>query len=147
MELYKKHWLKKSLGVSLCIFCWIAAATQFIYNLSNSNTQIVNAFLETSNMQQLNINQTTKEIKLPSVTSCQAEASGIITTCLKKYDKNIRLVSSNNAGNYYDYYFYSPLLNKSHGVAPLSQGSNIHIAITDTPVHIYIGIPYIDYDF
>ncbi len=147
MEFYKKHLLKKSLGISLCIFCWITAATQFIYKLNNNKTQIVNAFFETSNIQQLDINRTTKEIKLPSVTSCQKEASGTITACLKKYDKNTRLVSSNNAGNYYDYYFYSPLLNKNYGINVLSQGSNIHIAITDTPVHIYIGIPYIDYDF
>ncbi|MCI9077753.1 MAG: hypothetical protein HFH68_02350 [Lachnospiraceae bacterium] len=147
MEFYKKHILKKSIGISLCIFCWITAATQFIYNLNNNNTQLANAFFETSNIQQLNINQTTKEIKLPSVISSQKEASGIIITWLKKYDKNIRLVSSNNAGNYYDYYFYSPLLNKNYGIHPLSQGSNIHIAITDIPVRIYIGIPYIDYDF
>lgn len=147
MELYKKHLLKKSFGISLCIFCWITAATQFIYNLNNNNTQTVNAFFETSSMQQLNINQTTKEIKLPSAANCQEEASEIVISCLKKYDKNITLVSSNNAGNYYDYYFYSPLLNQKYGTAPLSQGSNIHIAITDAPVHIYIGIPYIDYDF
>ncbi len=108
---------------------------------------MVNAFFETTNVQQLNINQTTKEIKLPSVTSSQAEASDSIITCLKKYDKNINLVSSSNTGNYYYYYFYSPLLNKHYGVNPLFQGSNIHIAITDTPVRIYIGIPYIDYDF
>ena len=147
MEFYKKHILKKSLGISLCIFCWITAAIQFIYSLNNNNTQMVNAFFETANVQQLNINQTTKEIKLPSVTNSQAEASDSIITCLKKYDKNINLVSSSNTGNYYDYYFYSPLLNKHYGINPLFQGSNIHIAITDTPVRIYIGIPYIDYDF
>lgn len=146
MELCRKHLLKKSLGLSLCFLCWTTAAIQFIYGLNN-NTKMVNAFFETSNIQPVNINHTTKELILPSVPACQKEASDIITNCLKKYDQNIQLILSGNAGNYYDYYFYSPLLNKNYGINKLSQGSNIHIAVTDTPVHIYIGIPYIDYDF
>ena len=147
MEFYRKHLARKSLGISLCLLCWTTAAVQFIYGLNASNTRIVNAFFETAGIQPVDINTTTKEIIFPSVLSCQTEASDIIITCLKNYDKNIQLVSSSNAGNYYDYYFYSPLLNKNYGINPLYQGSNVHIAVTDTPVHVYIGIPYIDYDF
>lgn len=147
MELYNKHLLKKSFGLSLCLLCWTTATLQFIYNLNTNNAKMVNAFLETSSIQTVNINKTTTQIILPFVPDCQKEALDIITNCFKKYDKNIKPVLSNNAGNYYDFYFYSPLLNKNYGINTLPQGSNIHIAVTNTPVHIYIGIPYIDYDF
>lgn len=147
MEFYRKHFIKKSLGISLCILCWTVFAIQFIYSLNTSNTKMVNAFLETSSIKTIDINNTTKEIIVPQIFKNQPQKLDIITEFLKNYDKNICLVSANNAGNYYDYYFYSPLLDKNYNITPLSQGFNIHIAVTNSPVHIYIGIPYIDYDF
>ncbi len=147
MELFRRYLIKKSLGISLCILCWAAAAIQFISSLNPGNAKMVNAFLETSGIKITNINKTTNEIILPQIPVHQPQALNIITGWLKNYDKNITLVSCNNAGNYYDYYFYSPLLSKNCRIKPLFQGSNIHIAVTNTPVHIYMGIPYIDYDF
>ncbi|MFG6394128.1 MAG: hypothetical protein K1W24_08140 [Lachnospiraceae bacterium] len=147
MELYRKHFIKKGLGISLCILCWTSFAIQFIYSLNVNNNKMVNAFLETSNIKTININKNTKEIITPQVLKNQKQALNIITGFLKKHDKNTCLVFANNAGNYYDYYFYSPLLDKNYNITPLSQGFNIHIAVTNAPIHIYIGIPYIDYDF
>lgn len=138
MEFCKKYFTRKSLGISLCILCWTAFAIQFIYGLNLNKTY---------NIKAININKNTKEIIAPQVLKDQAQALNIITGLLKNHDKNIRLVFANNAGNYYDYYFYSPLLEKYYNITPLSQGFNIHIAVTNPPVHIYIGIPYIDYDF
>lgn len=147
MELFKKHLIKKSLGISLCILCWTTVLVQFISSLNLNNTKAANAFLESHNIKTNNINQTTKELILPSVLKNQPQTLNMVTGYIKNYDKNIILVSCNNAGNFYDYYFYSPMLSKNYGIKPLDQGFNIHIAVTNTPVHIYIGIPYIDYDF
>lgn len=147
MELFNKYLIKKSLGISLCILCWTAAAIQFISSLNPDNAKMVNAFLETSGIKITNINKTTNEIIFPQTPGSQPQTLNTITGWLRNYDRNITLVSCNNAGNYYDYYFYSPILNKNCGIKPLFQGSNIHMAVTNTPAHIYMGIPYIDYDF
>lgn len=134
MKFYRKYLITKSLGISLSVLCWTVAAIQFCSNLNN-----LYYFKD--------INQTTKELIFPSGINSQSQALNTITILIKKYDKNTVVISDNNAGNYCDYYFYSPKLNNNYGIMPLSQGSNIHIAITNAPVHIYIGIPYIDYDF
>lgn len=129
-----KFYSKKSLGISLSVLCWTVAAIQLCSSL------LVPIAIK-------DINQTTKELVLQSRTNSQSQALDTITALIKKYDKNTVMISDNNAGNYCDYYFYSPKLNNNYKIMPLSQGSNIHIAITDAPVHIYIGTPYIDYDF
>lgn len=151
MESYRKYLIAKSLGISLAILCWTMAAVQFFSSLCISKTKMTNAFIETSNTNNLycikDINQTTKELIFTSDINSQSQALDAITVLIKKYDKNTVAISNNNAGNYCDYYFYSPKLNNNDGIVPLSQGFNIHVAITDAPVHIYIGTPYIDYDF
>lgn len=151
MESYRKYLIAKSLGISLAILCWTMAAVQFFSSLCISNTKMTNAFIETSNTNNLycikDINQTTKELIFTSDINSQSQALDAITVLIKKYDKNTVAISNNNAGNYCDYYFYSPKLNHNDGIVPLFQGFNIHVAITDAPVHIYIGTPYIDYDF
>ncbi len=151
MESYRKYLIAKSLGISLAILCWTMAAVQFFSSLCISKTKMTNAFIETSNTNNLycikDINQTTKELIFTSDINSQSQALDAITVLIKKYDKNTVAISNNNAGNYCDYYFYSPKLNHNDGIVPLSQGFNIHVAITDAPVHIYIGTPYIDYDF
>ncbi len=129
-----KFYRKKSLGISLSVLCWTVAIFQLCSSLYLSVTI-------------KDINQTTKELVFQSRIDSQSQALDTITALIKKYDKNTIIISDNNAGNYCDYYFYSPKLNKNYKIMPLSQGSNIHIAITDAPVHIYIGTPYIDYDF
>lgn len=156
MKFYRKHCITKSLGLSLAIVCWLCAAAQFCSGLKTHGVKIINAFIETTdtgynsknNLVSIkNITRTTSEIILPSITDNQAQALNMTTTFLKNYDKNLTLVLGQDASNYHDYYFYSPLLSKDYGIKPLSQGFNIHLAITDSPVHIYIGVPYIDYDF
>lgn len=151
MESYRKYLIGKSLGISLAILCWTAAAIQFCSNLCISRTKITNAFIEMSNTNNLyylkDINQTTKELIFTSGINSQSQALDTIIVLIKKYDKNTVVISNNNAGNYCDYYFYSPKLNNNYGIVPLSQGSNIQVSITDAPVHVYIGTPYIDYDF
>jgi len=155
MRLFKKHLLSKSFGISLCILCWTVTIYQYCHSLYVPGTKTINAFIENPGGSCIgsypdfylkDINKTTKELVLLQKISNQPHALNIINSALESYDKNIILVSCNNAGSYYDYYFYSPELDKS-GTSPLAQGSNIHVAVTSFPVHIYIGIPYIDYDF
>lgn len=129
MEFLRKHSITKSLGILLAVLCWTAASnTDNLYYLKD-------------------INNTTKEIVFKSKIDSQSQALNSVISLITKYDKNTIIISDNDAGNYCDYYLYSPKLNNNYNIMPLSQGSNIHVAITDTPIHIYIGTPYIDYDF
>ncbi len=129
MKFYRKHLILKSLGILLIISVFTKiSSTDNLYYIKN-------------------INQTTKELVFQTGITSQSQALDTITSLIRKYDKNTKNISGNDAGNYCDYYFYSHKLNNDYGIMPLSQGSNIHVAITDAPVHIYIGTPYIDYDF
>lgn len=129
MKFYRKHLILKSLGILLIISVFTKiSSTDNLYYIKN-------------------INQTTKELVFQTGITSQSQALDTITSLIRKYDKNTKNISGNDAGNYCDYYFYSYKLNNDYGIMPLSQGSNIHVAITDAPVHIYIGTPYIDYDF
>ena len=47
----------------------------------------------------------------PEIKDIQLEIEEICDK--KKYDKDVVIISNNNAGNYCDYYFYSPKLNKN----------------------------------
>lgn len=136
MKFYRKYLF----GISLSFLCCTIAAIKLYSNL----------YLPRTNTAHTNdsyyfkyINRTTKELIFPSGINSQIQALDIITTIIKKYDNNTVIISGSNTENYLDYYFYSPKLK----IAPLLQGSNIHVAITGAPVHIYIGTPYIDYDF
>ena len=141
MKNYRKHLIAKSLGISLSILCFLTAIVQYCSKINMPETKMINAFSikDTSKI--------TKEILCPNGFTNQPQAINLVISSIKKYDKDVVIISNNNAGNYCDYYFYSPKLNKNCGVKPLFQGSNIHVAITGSPVHLYIGIPYIDYDF
>lgn len=172
---YNKHIFTKSFGLALSAFCWILAAIQFCSNINIHNAKMITAFLEESqispyitsktnkvsyfcndsnidnnhfyNYSIKNINCSTKEI-IPSTSfKNQSEAYDLLIYYLSQLDNNTSLISCNNTYNYKDYYFYSQKLMISDNIKPLTQGSNIHAAITDYPVHIYIGTPYIDYDF
>lgn len=99
----------------LTVFCWLAALVQCLK--SQKNSSLVSPFTETT---------------VPAYsTHCLANSSH----CIYSHETN----------DYYDYYFYSPLIEKA-GIAPIGQGYNLHIAVKKNG-SIYLGFPNITCDF
>ena len=65
------------------------------------------------------------------------------TQCLK--DSSSYCIYSHEADDYYDYYFYSPLI-EAAGVKPIGQGYNVHVAVKKDG-SVYLGFPNITCDF
>ncbi|MDE6851429.1 MAG: hypothetical protein K2J67_02930 [Lachnospiraceae bacterium] len=102
--------------LGLAIFCWFAALIQCLK--SQQNHSFISPLIETT---------------VPAYS----------TQSLK--NSSSYCVYSHEANDYYDYYFYSPLV-ESAGIAPIGQGYNLHVAVKKDG-HIYLGFPNITCDF
>ena len=140
-RLYTTHFLSKSFAISLSLLCWIAVLFNFSAGHTNSSAQAVTAFSTSS----VNCPDYSPEIKMINKNTYELSYNNTFDI-LKQYDKNLSLISSYTAGNYTDYYFYSPKLCNEKNITPVSNGFNIHLDITKYG-KVYLGLPYIDYDF
>ncbi len=153
-KFYKHHILPKSYGIALAILCWTFAALQLMSNINIFSEKNIPAFLETEVTTSGNYIYSDKYFAVKQINNSTFELLPLSNTKIldalnsfvKQYDNSVKLTSYHNAGNYDDYYLYSKVLDKN-GITPLTQGCNLHIAITKSPLHIYMGIPCIDYDF
>ena len=152
-HLYKSHFLSKSFAISLSLICWSAALFKCAADYNGSAAQAVTAFSTSSINHSYSspvirmINKTTYEISFGNKkNSTKKELYTFIFDKINSYDTTIKLMSVDPAKGYTDYYLYSPKLCKENNILPVSDGFNIHIAITDSG-KIYLGLPYIDYDF
>lgn len=152
-HLYKTHFLSKSFAILLSLSCWLAALFNCTIEHNNSSAQAVTAF-STSSISCPNnspditqINKNTFELSYNSSPN-PANKNLYHNTfkILKQYDKRIKLIAVYPANSYTDYYLYSPKLCNEKNITPISNGFNIHLAITHSG-KIYLGLPYIDFDF
>ncbi len=102
--------------LGLAIFCWFAALIQCLK--SQKDSSFIRPFIETA---------------VPAYS----------TQCLK--DSSSYCIYSHEADDYYDYYFYSPLI-EAAGVKPIGQGYNVHVAVKKDG-SVYLGFPNITCDF
>ena len=140
-RLFTTHFLSKSFAISLSLLCWLAVLFNFSTEHTNSSAQAFTAFSTSS----INGPDNSPEIKMINKNTYELSYNNTFDI-LKQYDKNLSLISSYTADNYTDYYFYSPKLCNEKNITPVSNGFNIHLAITQSG-KVYLGLPYIDYDF
>lgn len=140
-RLFTTHFLSKSFAISLSLLCWLAVLFNFSTEHTNSSAQAFTAFSTSS----INGPDNSPEIKMINKNTYELLYNNTFDI-LKQYDKNLSLISSYTADNYTDYYFYSPKLCNEKNITPVSNGFNIHLAITQSG-KVYLGLPYIDYDF
>ena len=140
-RLFTTHFLSKSFAISLSLLCWLAVLFNFSTEHTNSSAQAFTAFSTSS----INCPDNSPEIKMINKNTYELLYNNTFDI-LKQYDKNLSLISSYTADNYTDYYFYSPKLCNEKNITPVSNGFNIHLAITQSG-KVYLGLPYIDYDF
>lgn len=162
-----KHYAKQFFFTSvvcLAFFFWMCFFIQTIHTGSlcgssnvipaflNTDSQTasydITSFLSLKDTEKLcRLNRNTIRIPIFSLTCREQKDSfetNAVTAFLKKFDKNIILVSSHKEKNYGDFYFYSPKLSKTHTFSS-NIGFNLQAAVTQK--YVYLGIPVISYDF
>lgn len=102
--------------LGLAIFCWFAALIQCLK--SQKELSFIRPLIETT---------------VPAYSTQSLKNTS--TYC----------VYSHETKDYYDYYFYSPLI-ETAGIEPIGQGYNLHVAVKKDG-HIYLGFPNITCDF
>lgn len=143
---YKKEQPFICIALCFALICWIFLFAQIISNYFLAPVQkAIPAF-----QSEAAISSATPSMITYSISDFSISQKGkfpdqnTIYTFLKRYDKNIKLVSYHKENNYTDLYFYSPLLQQN--TANKSNGNyNIQAAITNTKV--YFGTPFINFDF
>lgn len=149
----------------LAFFFWICFFIQTVsVHFPVSTNEAIPAFLNThSNISSNNaftpfsqdyadefcqLNQTTIRLPIsclsPQKTSDSFSDTAAVTTFLKQYDSRSTLLSSHKEKNYTDFYFYCPQYAK-YSTSSINSPFTLQAAITAK--YLYIGIPFISYDF
>lgn len=144
------HTVPRYLGIALAGFCWIAALIQSLSLWTDQYTNVSvpaysanSSVIESKDWRICHVENSTYEAFSKSASITPSNLSYELEQTLD--DSSLHLIFSHQEPNYYDFYYYSPKLEAS-GVQPVTQGYNVHVAITQNG-HTYLGFPQINYDF
>lgn len=161
---YSKQFFTISI-VCLAFFLWICFFIQtFSANTSHNTYQAIPAFLNTNagtssdsalaSIRQdyadklCQLDQTTFRLPISCLstegTTNPSSDVKAVTAFFKKYDCSTALLSYHKENNYTDLYFYCPKYVKYHEV---SSNRTFTLQAATTSKYLYIGIPFISYDF
>ncbi len=142
-QFFYKNRVPKFFILIMIFICWCTAFTKVLSQQTDQN-QFVSAF-QTDN---------SETIKLASVPNNlnQDSADFYLKTILERIDTDATVYSSYSGSDYSDFYCYSPAMEEQLGLTTnTSNGCNLQIVFTwdkeGNCENVYLGMPYIEYDF